>query len=96
MNPSRYALFIPPIASFLLMAPLSALAETAISLHDAELKSHTSKIEFSQEFSKETLQKSPNQLVPSSAAVAKEIRILGSEKLLAQSAPIVHNPEIII
>ncbi|MEY3557186.1 MAG: hypothetical protein RLZZ580_3244, partial [Cyanobacteriota bacterium] len=27
MNPSRYALFIPQIASFLLMAPLSALAE---------------------------------------------------------------------
>ncbi|MFM6057883.1 MAG: pilus assembly protein, partial [Microcystis aeruginosa] len=96
MNPSRYALFIPPIASFLLMAPLSALAETAISLHDAELKSHTSKIEFSQEFSKETLQKSPNQLVPSSAAVEKEISILGSEKLLAQSAPLVPNPEIII
>ncbi|NCR53794.1 MAG: pilus assembly protein [Microcystis aeruginosa L211-07] len=98
MNPSRYALFIPPIASFLLMAPLSALAETAIFFHGSELKSHTSKIEFLQEFSQETLQKSPNQLVPSSAAVQKEIsdRILASEKLLAQSAPLVPNPEIII
>jgi type IV pilus assembly protein PilQ len=98
VNPSRYALFIPPIASFLLMAPLSALAETAISFHGSDLKSYTSKIEFSQEFSKETLQKSPNQLVPSSAAVQKEIsdRILASEKLLAQSAPLVPNPEIII
>ena len=98
MNPSRYALFIPPIASFLLMAPLSVLAETPISFHDAELKSPTSKIEFSQGLSKETLQKSPNQLVPSSAAVEKEIsdRILASEKLLAQSAPLVPNPEIII
>ncbi|MDB9425803.1 secretin N-terminal domain-containing protein [Microcystis aeruginosa CS-564/01] len=98
MNLSRYALFIPPIASFLLMAPLSVLAETPISFHGSELKSRTSKIEFSQEFSKETLQKSPNQLVPSSAAVQKEIsdRILGSEKLLAQSAPLVPNPEIII
>ncbi|MBC1197673.1 pilus assembly protein [Microcystis aeruginosa BLCCF158] len=98
MNPSRYALFIPQIASFLLMAPLSALAETAISFHGSELKSHTSKIEFSQEFSQENLQKSPNQLVPSSAAVQKEIsdRILASEKLLAQSAPLVPNPEIII
>ena len=106
MNPSRYALFIPQIASFLLMAPLSVLAETAISFHGSELKSATSKIEpfdlaqgkFSQEFSKETLQKSPNQLVPSSAAVQKEIsdRILASEKLLAQSAPLVPNPEIII
>jgi len=98
VNPSRYALFIPPIASFLLMAPLSALAETAIFFHGSELKSHTSKIEFLQEFSQETLQKSPNQLVPSSAAVQKEIsdRILASEKLLAQSAPLVPNPEIII
>ncbi|AKE65026.1 Type IV pilus biogenesis protein PilQ [Microcystis aeruginosa NIES-2549] len=104
MNPSRYALFIPPIASFLLMAPLSVLAETPISFHDAELKSLTSKIEpfdlaqgkFSQGLSKETLQKSLNQLVPSSAAVEKEISILGSEKLLAQSAPLVPNPEIII
>jgi type IV pilus assembly protein PilQ len=98
VNPSRYALFIPPIASFLLMAPLSVLAETAISFHGSELKSATSKIEFSQEFSQETLQKSLNQLVPSSAAVEKEIsdRILDSEKLLAQSAPLVPNPEIII
>ncbi|WP_419547942.1 secretin N-terminal domain-containing protein [Microcystis sp.] len=98
MNPSRYVLFIPQIASFLLMAPLSVLAETPISFHGSELKSHTSKIEFSQGLSKETLQKSPNQLVPSSAAVEKEIsdRILASEKLLAQSAPMVPNPEIII
>ncbi|GCL53575.1 type IV pilus assembly protein PilQ [Microcystis aeruginosa NIES-3806] len=86
------------------MAPLSVLAETPISFHDAELKSLTSKIEpfdlaqgkFSQGLSKETLQKSLNQLVPSSAAVEKEISILGSEKLLAQSAPLVPNPEIII
>ncbi|MCZ8053907.1 MAG: pilus assembly protein [Microcystis sp. LE19-12.2C] len=98
MNPSRYALFIPQIASFLLMAPLSVLAETPISFHGSELKSGTSKIEFWQEFSKETLQKSPNQLVPSSAALEKEIsdRILASQKLLAQSAPMVPNPEIII
>lgn len=98
MNPSRYALFIPQIASFLLMAPLSALAETPESFDGSELKSTTSKIEFSQEFSQENLQKSPNQLVPSSAAVQKEIsdRILASEKLLAQSAPLVPNPEIII
>ena len=98
MNPSRYVLFIPQIASFLLMAPLSVLAETPISFHGSELKSGTSKIEFWQEFSKETLQKSPNQLVPSSAALEKEIsdRILASEKLLAQSAPMVPNPEIII
>ncbi len=96
MNPSRYALFIPQIASFLLMAPLSVLAETPISFHGSELKSGTSKIEFWQEFSKETLQKSPNQLVPSSAALEKEINILASEKLLAQSAPMVPNPEIII
>ena len=98
MNPSRYALFIPQIASFLLMAPLSVLAETPISFHGSELKFHTSKIEFSQGLSKETLQKSPNQLVPSTAAVEKEIsdRILASEKLLAQSAPMVPNPEIII
>ncbi len=96
MNPSRYVLFIPQIASFLLMAPLSVLAETPIFFHGSELKSHTSKIEFSQGLSKETLQKSPNQLVPSSAAVEKEISILGSEKLLAQSAPMVPNPEIII
>ena len=98
MNPSRYALFIPQIASFLLMAPLSALAETPISFHGSELKSPTLKVEFWQEFSKENLQKSPNQLVPSSAAVQKEIsdRILASEKLLAQSAPLVPNPEIII
>jgi type IV pilus assembly protein PilQ len=98
VNPSRYALFIPQIASFLLMAPLSALAETPESFDGSELKSSTSKIEFSQEFSQENLQKSPNQLVPSSAAVQKEIsdRILASEKLLAQSAPMVPNPEIII
>ncbi len=106
MNPSRYALFIPEIASFLLMAPLSALAETPIFFHGSELKSLTSKVEpfdlaqgkFLQEFSQETLQKSPNQLVSSSAAVEKEIsdRILASEKLLAQSAPLVPNPEIII
>ncbi|NCR40404.1 MAG: pilus assembly protein [Microcystis aeruginosa W13-11] len=98
MNPSRYALFIPPMASFLLIAPLSVLAETPISFHNLELKSSTSKIEFSQEFSQENLQKSLNQLVPSSAAVEKEIsdRILASEKLLAQSAPLVPNPEIII
>lgn len=98
MNPSRYALFIPQIASFLLMAPLSALAETPISFHGSELKSPTLKVEFWQEFSQENLQKSPNQLVPSSAAVQKEIsdRILASEKLLAQSAPLVPNPEIII
>ena len=98
MNPSRYVLFIPPIASFLLMAPLSVLAETHISFHGSELKSGTSKIEFSQGLSKETLQKSPNQLVPSTAAVEEEIsdRILASEKLLAQSAPMVPNPEIII
>ncbi|MCA2619451.1 MULTISPECIES: secretin N-terminal domain-containing protein [unclassified Microcystis] len=98
MNPSRYALFIPQIASFLLMAPLSALAETPISFHGSELRSATLKVEFWQEFSKENLQKSPNQLVPSSAAVQKEIsdRILASEKLLAQSAPLVPNPEIII
>ncbi len=98
MNPSRYALFIPQIASFLLMAPLSALAETPISFDGSELKSHTLKVEFWQEFSKENLQKSQNQLVPSTAAVQKEIsdRILASEKLLAQSAPMVPNPEIII
>ncbi|MCZ8118724.1 MAG: pilus assembly protein [Microcystis sp. LE18-22.4A] len=98
MNPSRYALFIPQIASFLLMAPLSALAETPISFDGSELKSHTLKVEFWQELSKENLQKSQNQLVPSSAAVQKEIsdRILASEKLLAQSAPMVPNPEIII
>ncbi|GCA94622.1 secretin N-terminal domain-containing protein [Microcystis aeruginosa] len=98
MNPSRYALFIPQIASFLLMAPLSALAETPISFDGSELKSPTLKVEFWQELSKENLQKSQNQLVPSSAAVQKEIsdRILASEKLLAQSAPMVPNPEIII
>jgi type IV pilus assembly protein PilQ len=98
VNPSGYALFIPQIASFLLMAPLSALAETPISFHGSELKSATLKVEFWQEFSQENLQKSPNQLVPSSAAVQKEIsdRILASEKLLAQSAPLVPNPEIII
>lgn len=98
MNPSRYALFIPQIASFLLMAPLSALAETPISFDGSELKSPTLKVEFWQEFSKENLQKSQNQLVPSTAAVQKEIsdRILASEKLLAQSAPMVPNPEIII
>jgi type IV pilus assembly protein PilQ len=80
------------------MAPLSALAETPISFHGSELKSFTSKVEFLQEFSQENLQKSPNQLVPSSAAVQKEMsdRILASEKLLAQSAPLVPNPEIII
>ena len=98
MNPSRYALFIPQIASFLLMAPLSALAETPISFDGSELKSPTLKVEFWQEFSQENLQKSQNQLVPSSAAVQKEIsdRILAREKLLAQSAPMVPNPEIII
>jgi type IV pilus assembly protein PilQ len=98
VNPSRYALFIPQIASFLLMAPLSALAETPISFDGSELKSPTLKVEFWQEFSKENLQKSQNQLVPSTAAVQKEIsdRILASEKLLAQSAPMVPNPEIII
>jgi len=98
VNQSRYALFVPQIASFLLMAPLSALAETPISFHGSELKSPTLKVEFWQEFSKENLQKSQNQLVPSSAAVQKEIsdRILAREKLLAQSAPLVPNPEIII
>jgi type IV pilus assembly protein PilQ len=98
VNQSRYALFVPQIASFLLMAPLSALAETTESFDGSELKSITSKIEFSQELNKETLQKSPNQLVPSTAVVQKEIsdRILASEKLLAQSAPLVPNPEIII
>ncbi|QGZ88553.1 secretin N-terminal domain-containing protein [Microcystis aeruginosa] len=98
MNQSRYALLIPQIASFLLMAPLSALAETPESFDGSELKSTTSKIEFSQEFSQENLQKSQNQLVPSTAAGQKEIsdRILASEKLLAQSAPLVPNPEIII
>nr|WP_199328769.1 secretin N-terminal domain-containing protein [Microcystis flos-aquae] len=80
------------------MAPLSALAETPISFDGSELKSPTLKVEFWQELSKENLQKSPNQLVPSSAAVQKEIsdRILAREKLLAQSAPMVPNPEIII
>jgi type IV pilus assembly protein PilQ len=98
VNQSRYALLIPQIASFLLMAPLSALAETPESFDGSELKSTTSKIEFSQEFSQENLQKSQNQLVPSTAAGQKEIsdRILASEKLLAQSAPLVPNPEIII
>ncbi len=98
MNSSRYALFIPQIASFLLMAPLSALAETPISFDGSELKSSTSKIEFSQEFSQENLQKRPKNFVPTPDAVEKEIsdRILASEKLLAQSAPLVPNPEIII
>lgn len=98
MNPSRYALFIPQIASFLLMAPLSALAETPESFDGSELKSSTSKIEFSQEFSQENLQKRPKNLLPTPDAVQKEIRdrILVSEKLLAQSAPLVPNPEIII
>ncbi|MCZ8225587.1 MAG: pilus assembly protein [Microcystis sp. LE19-84.1B] len=98
MNSSRYALFIPQIASFLLMAPLSALAETPISFDGSELKSTTSKIEFSQEFSQENLQKRPKNFVPTPDAVQKEIsdRILASEKLLAQSAPLVPNPEIII
>ena len=98
MNPSRYALFIPQIASFLLMAPLSALAETPESFDGSELKSTTSKIEFSQEFSQENLQKRPKNLLPTPDAVQKEIsdRILASEKLLAQSAPLVPNPEIII
>jgi type IV pilus assembly protein PilQ len=74
------------------------LAETPISFHGSELKSPTLKVEFWQEFSQENLQKSQNQLVPSSAAVQKEIsdRILAREKLLAQSAPLVPNPEIII
>ncbi|MBE5230999.1 MAG: pilus assembly protein [Microcystis aeruginosa PMC 728.11] len=98
MNSSRYALFIPQIASFLLMAPLSALAETPESFDGSELKSTTSKIEFSQEFSQENLQKRPKNFVPTPDAVQKEIsdRILASEKLLAQSAPLVPNPEIII
>ncbi|GEA28282.1 type II secretion system protein D [Microcystis aeruginosa NIES-4325] len=98
MNPSRYALFIPQIASFLLMAPLSVLAETPESFDGSELKSSTSKIEFSQEFSQENLQKRPKNLLPTPDAVQKEIsdRILASEKLLAQSAPMVPNPEIII
>lgn len=98
MNQSRYALFIPQIASFLLMAPLSALAETPESFDGSELKSSTSKIEFSQEFSQENLQKRPKNFVPTPDAVQKEIsdRILASEKLLAQSAPLVPNPEIII
>ncbi|NCQ96443.1 MAG: pilus assembly protein [Microcystis aeruginosa W11-06] len=98
MNQSRYALFIPQIASFLLMAPLSALAETPESFDGSELKSTTSKIEFSQEFSQENLQKKPKNLLPTPDAVQKEIsdRILASEKLLAQSAPMVPNPEIII
>ncbi|MCZ8106718.1 MAG: type pilus assembly protein PilQ [Cyanobacteriota bacterium] len=98
MNQSRYALFIPQIASFLLMAPLSALAETPESFDGSELKSSTSKIEFSQEFSQENLQKRPKNLLPTPDAVQKEIsdRILASEKLLAQSAPLVPNPEIII
>jgi type IV pilus assembly protein PilQ len=98
VNQSRYALFIPQIASFLLMAPLSALAETPESFDGSELKSSTSKIEFSQEFSQENLQKRPKNLLPTPDAVQKEIsdRILASEKLLAQSAPMVPNPEIII
>ncbi|CCI17617.1 Type IV pilus assembly protein [Microcystis aeruginosa PCC 9807] len=98
MNSSRYALFVPQIASFLLMAPLSALAETPESFDGSELKSTTSKIEFSQEFSQENLQKRPKNFVPTPDAVQKEIsdRILASEKLLAQSAPLVPNPEIII
>lgn len=106
MNPSRYALFIPQIASFLLMAPPGALAETPESFDGSELKSSTSKIEpfdlaqgkFSQEFSQENLQKRPKNLLPTPDAVQKEIsdRILASEKLLAQSAPLVPNPEIII
>lgn len=99
MNQSRYALIIKGIAPFLLMAqPLSALAETPESFDGSELKSSTSKIEFSQEFSKENLQKKPKNLVPTPDAVEKEIsdRILASEKLIAQSAPMVPNPEIII
>ncbi|CCI01046.1 secretin N-terminal domain-containing protein [Microcystis aeruginosa] len=98
MNSSRYALFIPQIASFLLMAPLIALAETPISFDGSELKSRTSKIEFWQEFSQENLQKRPKNFVPTPDAVQKEIsdRILASEKLLAQSVPLVPNPEIII
>ncbi|MBC1190357.1 secretin N-terminal domain-containing protein [Microcystis aeruginosa CS-558/01A06] len=98
MNSSRYALFVPQIASFLLMAPLSTLAETPESFDGSELKSTTSKIEFSQEFSQENLQKRPKNFVPTPDAVQKEIsdRILASEKLLAQSAPLVPNPEIII
>nr|WP_199319145.1 secretin N-terminal domain-containing protein [Microcystis wesenbergii] len=80
------------------MAPLSALAETPESFDGSELKSSTSKIEFSQEFSQENLQKRPKNFVPTPDAVQKEIsdRILASEKLLAQSAPLVPNPEIII
>ncbi|MDB9390915.1 secretin N-terminal domain-containing protein [Microcystis aeruginosa] len=98
MNQSRYALFVPQIASFLLMAPLSALAETPESFDGSELKSTTSKIEFSQEFSQENLQKRPKNFVPTPDAVQKAIsdRLLASEKLLAQSAPLVPNPEIII
>ena len=98
MNSSRYALFIPQIASFLLMAPLSALAETPESFDGSELKSTTSKIEFSQEFSQENLPKRPKNFVPTPDAVQKAIsdRLLASEKLLAQSAPLVPNPEIII
>ena len=98
MNQSRYALFVPQIASFLLMAPLSALAETPISFDGSELKSTTSKIEFSQEFSQENLPKRPKNFVPTPDAVQKAIsdRLLASEKLLAQSAPLVPNPEIII
>ncbi|AKV71216.1 Type IV pilus biogenesis protein PilQ [Microcystis panniformis FACHB-1757] len=57
MNSSRYALFVPQIASFLLMAPLSTLAETPESFDGSELKSTTSKIEFSQEFSQEIYKK---------------------------------------
>ncbi len=98
MNQSRYALFVPQIASFLLMAPLSALAETPESFDGSELKSTTSKIEFSQEFSQENLPKRPKNFVPTPDAVQKAIsdRLLASEKLLAQSAPLVPNPEIII
>ena len=98
MNQSRYALFVPQIASFLLMAPLSALAETPESFDGSELKSSTSKIEFSQEFSQENLPKRPKNFVPTPDAVQKAIsdRLLASEKLLAQSAPLVPNPEIII
>jgi type IV pilus assembly protein PilQ len=71
VNQSRYALFIPQIASFLLMAPLSALAETPESFDGSELKSSTSKIEFSQEFSQENLQKRPKNLLPTPDAVQK-------------------------
>jgi type IV pilus assembly protein PilQ len=98
VNQSRYALLVPQIASLLLIAPLGAVAENPDSFDGSKLDSATSKVEFSQEFSKENLQKKPNNLVPTPDAVQKEIsdRILASEKLIAQGAPLVPNPEIII